>query len=171
MTIALTDLAMLLFSERLWKELELGARGAIECSEPSGLFRGSLELCGSLEDKNVENDTDKRGLAWEISEGSKDSITTIYVIFWVKNLCLWSAGAKELVVMNRRQKWNFCSWHYWFWSSVVETLVVMKKRSSLLRQNLLGNVSSGSTQRSSGTEAAKAVPHPCSQIWKCVRVS
>lgn len=66
---------MLLFSERWQKELELQSRKAIECSELSGLFRGSLE------DKDVESYADKDDLACETSEGSKDSIRAIYVIF------------------------------------------------------------------------------------------
>lgn len=66
---------MLLFSERWQKELELQSRKATECSELSGLFRGSLE------DKDVESYADKDDLACETSEGSKDSIRAIYVIF------------------------------------------------------------------------------------------
>lgn len=45
---------------------ELWAGKAIECSELSGLF------CGSLQGKNIEKSEDVGGLACEVLEGSKD---------------------------------------------------------------------------------------------------
>lgn len=37
--------------------------------------------CGILEDRNAERNADNGGLACEVSEGSKDSIQAIHVIF------------------------------------------------------------------------------------------
>lgn len=71
---AKTDLAMF-FLEDCGRTLELWAGNAIKQLELYGLFFGSQE------DKNTKSKADDEGLACEVSEGSKDSIMAIYVVF------------------------------------------------------------------------------------------
>lgn len=51
---------------------------------------------GAKEDKNADTKAN------EVSEGSKDSISVICVVFWIKNLQLKSAEAEESGAMNKR---------------------------------------------------------------------
>ena len=74
--------------------MKLWAREVIEHQELSGLF------CRSLEDNNVKSSTDDGGLAYEVSEESKESYQTI-----CQRICgVWSAGAREMAMMNKRPK-------------------------------------------------------------------
>lgn len=91
-SIAVAELTML-FLGRLWKCLKLWAGKAIECSKLRELS------CGILEDQSVARNEDGGGLAWEVSEGSRDSIKTVYVAFWIKNM--WF-----LVLLGWRISWG-----------------------------------------------------------------
>lgn len=58
----------------VWKCLELRTGKAIEYLRLSGLFRGSFD-----DDQSIESNTDKKGLTWEVSEGSLRVPQRLYV--------------------------------------------------------------------------------------------
>lgn len=66
----------------------LWSRKATECSVLSELFWRSLE------DKNVETDTDDEGLSCGGSQGSK-TLLAICVVVYTKNMWFWSSSLKN----------------------------------------------------------------------------
>lgn len=62
-------------------------------------------------------------------------------------------------------------WDSQCYSGGVEKLTGIKKRPALLRQSLVGSVSSESAHGSCIPEVASSIPHSGRQTWLCVSVS
>lgn len=70
---------MTMFGRRLWQHLEFGL---------VKVFKVQLSVgcpIGCWENKNVERNGDNGIMDYEVSEGNKDFIKGIYVLFGVKN--------------------------------------------------------------------------------------
>lgn len=84
----------------------------------------------------LEDNVDNEGLAWVISEGSKDSIRVTRVIFWIRNPVADQPRLKKQLDYRETSpaevKPSVLYWDNRCWSSGAEESAVISKRSASL---------------------------------------